>query len=156
MFKEITYQPVARGVRLMDRLRGHKRGVPIGELAEEMMSSPRTVRRDLRELERAGYLIDYPIVDGLQSAKLADDNVGDVPISRHERYALLAVRRVFDVLAGTPIFHNLKAVCSKLTDRMTAAERREFETFGERVVYIPHGRSTWASRACSSPCRTAS
>ena len=60
-------------------------------------------------------------------------------ITKRERYTLLAVRRMFDVLKGTSFAQDIESVLRKLEQRMTAEERAEHATFGERFAYLPDG-----------------
>jgi hypothetical protein len=47
----------------------------------------------------------------------------EVFIADRERYTLLAVRSVFDVLSPTPFFEDVASICEKLSDSVSPAER---------------------------------
>jgi biotin operon repressor len=49
---------VARALRVLDALRGYKLGRWVGEIAAEVGASERTVRRDITELQNAGFDIE--------------------------------------------------------------------------------------------------
>ena len=130
---------VERVLFIEDALRGHRYGVPLAEFAHELDVSERTIRRDIDEMERAGVGIDLPIVDGRTWAKLRGARTSYVPITRRERYTLLAVRHIFDVLNGTPLHEDIESVLGKLEARMTHVERVEHESLGPLFAYVPDG-----------------
>jgi predicted DNA-binding transcriptional regulator YafY len=130
---------VGRALRLLDLLRGFKRGRSIADLASELDVSTRTVRRDLADLESAGELIERTTIDGKAGALLVERPFSYVAITRRERYTLLAVRSMFDVLRGTPFHDDIASVQTKLEQRLEPAERDEQATFAQRIVYVPDG-----------------
>src|SRR5262249_854475 len=58
MYRRGEIGQVARALRVLDALRGFKRGRWITELAKEIGSSERTIRRDIAELQDAGFDIE--------------------------------------------------------------------------------------------------
>ncbi len=60
-------------------------------------------------------------------------------VTRRERYTLLSIRRVFDVLRGTPFYEDVECLYAKLTEGFSAEERAELLRFGERFAYVPDG-----------------
>ncbi len=59
----------------------------------------------------------------------------------------MAVRRVFDVLQGTPFLEDVRSVFAKLRQRMSDKERAEVESFGERFVDMPdHATKSYAGK----------
>jgi hypothetical protein len=60
------------------------------------------VRRDLAELQDAGFDIKLSKRENRSIATLVEQSYSSIPITRRERFTLLAVRSVFDVLRGTP------------------------------------------------------
>jgi predicted DNA-binding transcriptional regulator YafY len=69
--------------------------------------------------------------------RLVEHNHSYVAITRRERYTLLAIRSMFDVLRGTPLWEDVQSVHRKLEQRMSPEERSEYATFGDRFAYIP-------------------
>lgn len=68
-------------------------------------------------------------------------------ITKRERFTLLAVRNVFDVLRGTPFHDDVRSVMAKLEQRMNEKERDEIAAFGERFVYLPdHGTKSYEGK----------
>jgi predicted DNA-binding transcriptional regulator YafY len=127
----------ARALRILDALRGFKHGRLVSELATEVGMSERTVKRDLEALQDAGIDISREPIDGRAAARLKDRAYSYVAITKRERYTLLAVRRMFDVLKGTSFAEDIESVLRKLEQRMTPEERAEHATFGERFAYVP-------------------
>lgn len=148
MYRRGEYGQVARALRVLDALRGFKHGRWVMEVAKEIGVSERTVRRDISELQDAGYDIEISRRDGRVIASLIDERtVTPVAITKRERFSLLAVRRVFDVLQGTPFLEDVRSVFAKLEQRMSEKERAELATFGERFVYMPdHGTKSYAGK----------
>jgi predicted DNA-binding transcriptional regulator YafY len=131
---------VARALRVLDGLRGYKLGRWVGELAAEVGASERTVRRDMTELQDAGFDIEIGKRENRTIATLASErNYSPVSITKRERFTLLAVRSVFDVLRGTPLHDDVISVLAKLEQRLTTSERTETAGFRERFAYVPDG-----------------
>ena len=139
MYRRGEVGQVARALRLLDSLRGFRRGRRVEDLAAELGVSSRTVRRDLGELEAAGMEIERPMIDGRAGARLLERSYSYVAITRRERYTLRAVRSMFDVLRGTPLHDDIESVNEKLAQRLDPSERDEDRTFVDRFVYIPDG-----------------
>jgi predicted DNA-binding transcriptional regulator YafY len=139
MYKRGDYGQVARAMRILDELRGFRQGRTLSELAKEVGASERTIKRDVDELIDAGIDIQRTTVDGRIAMRLVEHNHSYVAITRRERYTLLAIRSMFDVLRGTPLWEDVQSVHRKLEQRMSPEERAEYATFGNRFAYIPDG-----------------
>ena len=139
---------VARALRVLDCLRGFKHGRWISDIAKEVGASERTVRRDITELQDAGFEIAVTRRENRSFATLTTERTySPVSITKGERFTLLAVRSVFDVLQGTPFLDDVRSVMSKLEQRMSAKEREELAAFGERFMYMPdHGTKSYAGK----------
>lgn len=145
MYRRGDLGQVARALRVLDALRGFKQGRWVSEVAAEVGASERTVRRDIAELQDAGFDIEVSRRDNRSFACLATERTySPVSITKRERFTLLAVRSVFDVLQGTPFLDDVRSVMTKLEQRMSDKERAEVATFGERFVYMPdHGTKSY-------------
>lgn len=139
MYRRGEIGAVARALRVLNALRGFKQGRTLADLAAEVGVSERTVRRDLADLTDAEIDIELTRVDGRAAACLVEASYSTVPITRRERYTLLAVRSVFDVLRGTPLHEDVISVLAKLEQRMNTAERKEHAAMRERFAYVPDG-----------------
>lgn len=148
MYRRGEIGQVARALRVLDALRGFKHGRWITELASEVGASERTVRRDITELQDAGFDIEIAKRDNRVIAMLASErNYSPVSITKRERFTLLAIRNVFDVLRGTPFHDDVHSVMAKLEQRMNEKEREEVAAFGERFVYLPdHGTKSYEGK----------
>jgi len=131
---------VARALRVLDSLRGFKHGRWVGEIANEVGASERTVRRDITELQDAGFDIEVAKRDGRSIARLTSERTySPVSITKRERFTLLAVRSVFDVLRGTPLHDDVISVLSKLEQRLNVSEREDAASLRDRFAYVPDG-----------------
>jgi predicted DNA-binding transcriptional regulator YafY len=139
---------VARALRVWDQLRGYKRGRRVSEVAAAVGASERTVRRDIDELRDAGVDIEITKQANRVYARLTEErSYSTVPITKRERFTLLAVRRVFDVFEKTPLLEDVQSVLAKLAQRMSDKERAELDAFGHQFVYMPdHGTKTYEGK----------
>jgi predicted DNA-binding transcriptional regulator YafY len=96
--------------------------------------------RDITELQDAGFDIEVAKRDGRSIARLTSErNYSPVSITKRERFTLLAVRSIFDVLRGTPLHDDVISVLAKLEQRLNTAERAEAASLRERFAYVPDG-----------------
>jgi predicted DNA-binding transcriptional regulator YafY len=148
MYRRGDFGPVARALRVLDALRGFKHGRWISEVSAEVRTSERTVRRDIAELQAAGFDIEVMRLENKSFACLKTERTySPVSISKSERYTLLAVRGVFDVMQGTPFLDDVRSVMTKLEQRMSDAERADLATYGERFIYLPdHGTKSYEGK----------
>lgn len=148
MYRRGDLGQVARAFRVLDALRGFKRGRWVTEIAEAIGASERTVRRDLAELADAGIDVEVTKQQNRIYAQLTNErNYSPVAITKRERFTLLAVRRVFDVFRRTPLLEDVLSVLTKLEQRMTEKERAELAAYGEQLVYMPdHGTKSYEGK----------
>ena len=131
------YTQAVRLFQLYHLLESSPEGVRIDDAARELRVTPRSIRRDLKALQSAQVELESVDVDSERRVRLARTGRGSEPIrmTRFQRYSLAAVRRVFDVLAGTPIHDDLTQVFAKLAP--PATENPEQANMAERFVFIP-------------------
>jgi proteasome accessory factor B len=132
---------VSRTLRVLDELRGFRRGRHLSEIAAALGVSERTIRRDLGDLRSAGFEIESLALDHPRraAARLVERTYSSIAITRRERYTLLAIASLFDVLRGTPLWEDVTSLTRKLEQRMTPEERAEHATLGDRFAYVPDG-----------------
>jgi proteasome accessory factor B len=130
---------VARAFRVVNALRGFRRGRTLATLAAEVDVSVRTIRRDLADLIDAGIRMELTTVEGEPGARLLDRGFASVPITTRERFTLLAVRSVFDVLRGTPLHDDVESVLEKIEQGLEPDEARERSKMRSRIAYVPDG-----------------
>jgi predicted DNA-binding transcriptional regulator YafY len=124
---------------VLDELRGFRRGRRLSELAKQVGASERTVRRDLADLRAAGFEIEAVALEGRAGARLVEKTYSNIAITRRERYTLLAIASLFDVLRGTPLWEDVSSLQRKLEQRMSPEERAEHAQLGDRFAYVPDG-----------------
>lgn len=148
MYRRGELGMVARALCVLNALRGFKHGRWLSEVAIEVGASERTVRRDIAELQDAGFEIEISRRENRSFASLqSEESYSAVPITKRERFTLLAVRSVFEVLQGTPFLEDVSAVMQKVEQRMSANECAERDAFGERFMYMPdHGTKSYAGK----------
>ncbi len=145
MYRRGALGQIARAFRLVDELRGFKRGRWVNEVADALGTSERTVRRSISELQDAGIDIEVTKQANRVFALLTEERShSPIAITKRERFTLLAVRRVFDVFAQTPFLEDVLSVLKKVEQRMSDKERAEHAAFGDQFVYMPdHGTKSY-------------
>ncbi|MBA3456410.1 MAG: WYL domain-containing protein [Deltaproteobacteria bacterium] len=148
MYRRGDFGQVTRALRVLDALRGFREGRWVGEIASAIGASERTMRRDIVELQDAGIDIEISKRANRVFALLTKErNYSSVSITKRERFTLFAVRRVFDVFAGTPFLEDVQSVLDKLEQRMSEKERAASIASGEQFVYMPdHGTKSYAGK----------
>lgn len=124
---------------MLDELRGFRRGRRLADLAKALDASERTIRRDLGDLRSAGFEIENVMLEGRAGARLVEKTYSNISITRRERYTLLAIASLFDVLRGTPLWEDVSSLQRKLEQRMSPEERAEHASLGDRFAYVPDG-----------------
>jgi predicted DNA-binding transcriptional regulator YafY len=130
---------ISRVLRVLDELRGFRRGRPLSQIAAQVGASERTIRRDLADLRSAGFEIESVALGGRAGARLVERTYSNIAITRRERYTLLAIASLFDVLRGTPLWEDVSSLQRKLEQRMSPEERAEHASLGDRFAYVPDG-----------------
>ncbi|HEU0033831.1 MAG TPA: transcriptional regulator [Kofleriaceae bacterium] len=139
MYRRGDLNHIARTLRVLDELRGFRRGRLLSEVAKQVDASERTVRRDLADLRSAGFEIEAVVIGGRAAARLVEKTYSNIAITRRERYTLLAIASLFQVLRGTPLWEDVASLVAKLEQRMSPDERAEHANFGDRFAYVPDG-----------------
>ena len=139
MYRRGDLNHTSRVLRVLDELRGFRRGRRLSEVAAQLGASERTIRRDLADLRSAGFEIESVEIGGRAGARLVERTYSNIAITRRERYTLLAIASLFDVLRGTPLWEDVSSLQRKLEQRMTPEERAEHASLGDRFAYVPDG-----------------
>ena len=129
------YTQAVRLFRLHQLLESAPEGIRIDDAGRELEVTARSIRRDLKALEAAGFELEHVDVDGERRVRRARSarNMEPIRLTRFQRYSLSAVRRVFDVLSGTPLHDDFAQLFTKLFP----AGDEEGGSMVERFVYIP-------------------
>jgi predicted DNA-binding transcriptional regulator YafY len=138
------YSQTARCIRLLDRLRGHRGGLLLAQLGQELGVGERQIRRDLDALDDAGYRCEVftrAVEDSAHkrsAVRLREAGHVAVPFTSLELYALTAVRSAFDVLKGTPFFEQIERIFEKAYHHVAERHRRtDEEDLSRKIVYVP-------------------
>ncbi|MCA9531467.1 MAG: WYL domain-containing transcriptional regulator [Myxococcales bacterium] len=134
----MRYSQASRVLALLDTLAAQWEPTPIETLAEQFGISTRQLRRDLDAIEAAGQHIERSLVGGRSTVRLQERRPRTVSLTSREAYALLAVRRVFDVLHDTPLREDVESIYRKVL-RSLPADVDPGEQLGDRFVYLPDG-----------------
>ena len=133
------YSQAARVLRLLDILRSHHYGVTLCELAKSLAVTERQIRRDLDAITEAGHAVERPQLEGRAAARLVEAGRGAVRLSVRERYTLIAVRGVFDVLEDTPFREDVQSIFDKVVASLPHEHRDRIDTLGPRFTYLADG-----------------
>jgi predicted DNA-binding transcriptional regulator YafY len=140
VFRKADLGSGARALRLMNALTGHPDGRTLADLAAELGVSESTIKRDLAQFAAAGIDIERTLINGRAAVRLEDERHRSlVPITRRERYTLLATRRMFDMFAGTPLAEDIHSLLEKLAPATTTQERDEIAADRDCFAYVPEG-----------------
>lgn len=148
--KKGKYQQGVRVLRMIGELRLRHAGMTVQELADAFEISTKQVRRDLDLFEAEGCQVER--VKGEGPGEPMRIVVRDAPLRRldltlRERYALLAVRRMFDVLEHTPLYEDVRSVYAKIAQGFPVDRRAEMERMQDRFIFLPDGgRKCYAAR----------
>lgn len=138
--KKGKYQQGTRVLRMIAALRRRHEGMTVSELAEMFEISTKQVGRDLQLFEDEGCQVERLKSAGeLMRIVVRDPPLKRIDLTLRERYALLAVRRMFDVLEHTPLYEDVRNVYAKIAQGFPAERRAEMERMQDRFVYLSDG-----------------
>jgi predicted DNA-binding transcriptional regulator YafY len=141
---------------LREQLEAHVAGLTLEELAGMLHVTTRSVRRYLRELAIIKEVESVPVRPGqphLWRIK-PSEFARTVALRRTQAHALLATRRVFDVLRGSALFdeielalRQLEQVAQRPTARATLRDAPGDKRVEDRFAYVPPPSRVYASRS---------
>ena len=136
-----TYSQAAR-VQGILRTLGSRHGITIGELAEEFGVTKRTLYRDLKVLEEAGYPLISEVVEGSTYWKFEPSFKGAQPITfaLNELMALYSSRKFFTSPGGSPFRPGLESAFKKIESALPAKHIARLEKIVE--VFTPLVKSS--------------
>jgi len=141
---------------LREQLEGHTTGLTLDELAGMLHLTTRSVRRYLRELALIKEVESVPVRPGRAHLwRIKPSEFGrTVALRRTQAYALLATRRVFEVLKGSALFDEIELalrqveqVARRPTGRTTLREAPGDNRLDGRFAYVPPVARAYASRS---------
>jgi predicted DNA-binding transcriptional regulator YafY len=145
---------------LREKLETHTAGLSLDEIASMLRMSNRSVRRYLRELALVTELESIPVrPGGAHLWRIKPSERGrTVTLRRTQAYALLAARRVFDVLKGSALFDEVDVVfreveqvahrpSARANARNVRSEPASDARIEDRFAYVPPTGYAYASRS---------
>jgi proteasome accessory factor B len=130
-----TKKQYSQAARVQGILRtlGARHGITIGELAEEFNVTKRTLYRDLKALEEAGYPILSEVVDGTTYWKLEPHFRGVPPITftLNELMALYFSRKLIVSPGRSPFGADLESAFKKIESSLPAKHLARLEKIEE-------------------------
>lgn len=120
----LTKKPYSQAARVQGILRtlGARHGITIGELAEQFGVTKRTLYRDLKALEEAGYPLVSEITDGTTYWKLEPSFKGVPPVTftLNELMALYSSRKLIVSPGRSPFHTDLESAFKKIESVLPA------------------------------------
>lgn len=142
---------------LREKLEAHAAGLTLEEMAGMLRVSTRSVRRYLRELASVTELESIAVRDGgVHLWRVKPSERGrTVALRRTQAYAMLAARRVFELLRGSALFDEIDVALRQVEQiaRRPAARtavRGEVPAdarLEDRFAYVPPAPRAYASRS---------
>jgi predicted DNA-binding transcriptional regulator YafY len=128
------YTQAVRLFQLFQLLEANPEGVRIEDAARQLGVTGRSIRRDLKALELSGTEIEHTDVGGERRVRRTRTGHTTEPVrlTRFQRYSLAALRRVFDIFAGTPLHDDFSQLFTRLQP-----QGNDDGAMIERFVYIP-------------------
>jgi proteasome accessory factor B len=130
-----TKKKYSQAARVQGILRtlGARHGITIGELAEEFCVTKRTLYRDLKALEEAGYPLLSEVVEGTTYWKLEPSFKGIPPVTftLNELMALYFSRKLFISPGGPPFKTDLESAFNKIESALPAKHLARLEKIEE-------------------------
>ena len=133
-------EPLIRQWNLLKALQVHRFGVGVGELAERLACTKRTVQRDLNVLQQAGFPISFEERDfGKRFWKLAPHFIEreELLLGVTEMLSLFLGRQLLAPLAGTQFGDGLSSALDKIKALLPARALSYFDDLDENLLVKP-------------------
>jgi predicted DNA-binding transcriptional regulator YafY len=141
--KRARGQEVIRQWKLLNSLQHSRLGRTVDDLAQELGVVTRTIRRDLSQLQEAGFPLEQKVTDTRRAWVLnADVFAGLVAagLTLSELCALYFSKALMEYLAGTPFHEDLRSAFDKFTDGLSAAQWKYLDSLPRVLVAKPEPR----------------
>jgi predicted DNA-binding transcriptional regulator YafY len=145
--KRARGQEVIRQWKLLNTLQDSKFGKTVDELAAALGVTTRTIRRDLAQLQEAGFPLEQRATETRRAWVLnarVFAGLAAAGLTLPELCALYFSKALMEYLAGTPFRDDLKSAFDKFTDGLTNAQWKYLETLPRVLVAKPEPRKKTA------------
>ncbi len=120
---------LVRQWQLLQLLGQRQLGVTLKEMSEEMELSTKTIRRDLSQLQEAGFsIVEEVHPHGLKRWRNKSSFDGNLSFNSSELLALFLCRRLLDPLAGTVYWQSAQSAFRKIRVTLTNEKLSYFES----------------------------
>lgn len=141
--KRARGQEVIRQWKLLNSLQSRRLGRTVDELAGDLGVTTRTIRRDLAQLQEAGFPLEQKIFEARRAWVLNADvfaGLAAAGLTLSELCALYFSKALMEYLAGTPFRDDLRSAFDKFTDGLTAAQWKYLDSLPQVLVAKPEPR----------------
>ena len=135
---------IVRQLDILRELQVRRYGVSVRELADNYKVTPRTVQRDLKDLQEAGFLLDHEHrADQRIYYQLQKDTNLPLNLPVMELAAMIFAERAGMGLVGTPFGEHLQSAIRRLTQAMPPKMRQFLERAAEAYVPLARGHKPY-------------
>ncbi len=141
--KRARGQEVIRQWKLLKETEAARYGLSVEQLAERLGVTSRTIRRDLSQLQEAGFPLEQRQRDTRRAWSLnreAFKGLMDSGLTLAELCALYFSRALMEFLAGTPFRQDLASAFEKFERCLTPAQLKYLEDFPKVLAAKPEPR----------------
>jgi predicted DNA-binding transcriptional regulator YafY len=150
--KRARGQEVIRQWKLLKETESARYGLTVDQLAERLGVTSRTIRRDLGQLQEAGFPLEQRQRDTRRTWSLnreAFKGLMDSGLTLSELCALYFSRALMEFLAGTPFRQDLASAFEKFERCLTPAQLKYLEDFPKVLAAKPEPRKKAGDEAPS-------
>ena len=150
--KRARGQEVIRQWKLLKETEAARYGLTVEQLAERLGVTSRTIRRDLDQLQEAGFPLEQRQRDSRRAWCLNRDafkGLVDSGLTLSELCALYFSRAMMEFLAGTPFRQDLASAFEKFEQCLTPAQLKYLEDFPKVLAARPEPRKKAGDQAPS-------
>ena len=141
--KRARGQEVVRQWRLLREVEGARYGLAVEQLAAHLGVTPRTIRRDLAQLQEAGFPLEQRVRESRRTWVLSREafkSLVDAGLTLSELCALYFSRALMEYLAGTPFQRDLQSAFEKFERCLTPAQLEYLDEFPKVLAAKPEPR----------------
>ena len=154
--KRARGQEVIRQWKLLNLLQSRKYGLTVEQLAQQLGVTTRTIRRDIEQLQEAGFPLEQAVTETRRAWTLNREvftGLAASGLTLSELCALYFSRALMEYLAGTPFLEDLKSAFDKFSDGLTDAQWKYLDALPKVLVAKPEARKKAGREAPSHVSR---